>query len=196
MVTFAIILLLPSSLTLITLLIHRVRASNAAQRDRAPEEIVKSLPSRVWTGTGLEKEHDDKQGTPSMPPLDVDLERDAESLDANGDSSTSCASKPHEQQAWQDSQVECAICLSDFVKGDVVRVLPCHHIFHRDEVDAWLIHSKKLVSRSNIVYQSDLSEDVFQLVPDLQSRCHAAIVETRTTRTFCACRRDRIRGQC
>lgn len=143
--TFAIILLLPSSLTLVTLLIHRVRASRAAQRDRAPEEIVKNLPSRIWTGTGLEKDHrDDNEQPPSTPPQDVDLERGAESLEAGGDSSTSSPAQHQEHQAWHESQVECAICLSDFVKGDTVRILPCHHIFHLDEVDAWLIHRKKL----------------------------------------------------
>ena len=49
---------------------------------------------------------------------------------------------------WFDEQTECAICLNDFTKGDRVRVLPCKHIFHLDEVDEWLIHRKKLVSYS------------------------------------------------
>jgi hypothetical protein len=59
-VTFIVILLLPSFLTLITLLVHRVRASRAARRDRAPEDIVKNLPWRVWNGTRWEK----ADGTP------------------------------------------------------------------------------------------------------------------------------------
>lgn len=42
--------------------------------------------------------------------------------------------------------MECAICLEMFVKGDRVRVLPCYHLFHIDEIDEWLIHKKKLVS--------------------------------------------------
>jgi hypothetical protein len=148
--TFAIILLLPSSLTLVTLLIHRVRSSRAAQRDRAPEEIVKNLPSRVWTGQGFEKKQDDDQTPYSTPQHDIDLERGAEPLETSGHSS---ASAPEHQQAWPESQVDCAICLSDFVKGDTVRVLPCHHIFHLDEVDAWLIHRKKLVSTFNFTYR-------------------------------------------
>jgi E3 ubiquitin-protein ligase RNF13 len=157
MLTFAVILLLPSSLTLVTLLIHRLRASRAAQRDRAPEEIVKSLPSRVWTDTGLEKERDGDQEASSMPKQDDDLERGPESLEAGGGSSTSCPVHHQEQQAWHNSQVECAICLSDFVKGDIVRVLPCHHIFHLDEVDAWLIHGKKLVSSCRLSKRTSLT---------------------------------------
>ncbi|KIM71905.1 hypothetical protein PILCRDRAFT_93667 [Piloderma croceum F 1598] len=73
--------------------------------------------------------------TPSVPTPDLDLERGTESLEAGGDPSTSGPTQPQEQ-AWYETQVECAICLSDFAKGDTVRVLPCHHIFHLDEVDA------------------------------------------------------------
>jgi len=48
------------------------------------------------------------------------------------------------KKAWFSNQSECAICLSDFEKGDPVRILPCGHIFHREEVDTWLIQRKKL----------------------------------------------------
>jgi len=142
--TFAIILLLPSSLTLLTLLIHRIRAARAAQRDRAPEDVVKNLPSRVWTGTGLEKSDNAVSGSEasSRLPQDIDLERGIEAEPTNpSDPSTS---RPEQEQPWHQLQVECAICLSEFVKGDTVRVLPCHHIFHLDEIDGWLIHRKKL----------------------------------------------------
>ncbi|KAG2744802.1 hypothetical protein P692DRAFT_20692649, partial [Suillus brevipes Sb2] len=53
--TFIVILILPSCLTFVTLLIHRIRMARAAQRDRAPENIVKSFPWRVWHGTAWEK---------------------------------------------------------------------------------------------------------------------------------------------
>lgn len=144
--TFAIILLLPSSLTLLTLLIHRIRTARAAQRDRAPEDIVKSLPSRVWTGAGLEKSENavsSPEGSSRLPG-DIDLEQGIEPENP-GDPSTS---SHVQEQPWHELQAECAICLSDFVKGDTVRVLPCHHIFHLDEIDGWLIHRKKLVSIS------------------------------------------------
>lgn len=50
------------------------------------------------------------------------------------------------KKAWFATQTECAICLGEFERGDRLRILPCGHIFHVDEVDAWLIQRKKLVS--------------------------------------------------
>ncbi|KAF9464130.1 hypothetical protein BDZ94DRAFT_1162522 [Collybia nuda] len=154
-ITFVVILLLPSVLTFITLLIHRIRAARAAQRDRAPEEIVHNLPWHVWTGTGWEK-HEGSEPITVTPSLGPDAEpgivlsdtspsgNDQLSNDLSGDSSTSDISKTPKSRPWFEAQAECAICLSDFVKGDKVRVLPCHHIFHLDEVDEWLIQRKKL----------------------------------------------------
>ena len=137
-ITFIIILLLPSLLTFLTLLIHRVRAARAAQRDRAPEDIVHKFPSRVWTGTGWEKHE------PLFTPADTPDAGPPPDLERGPDASSSS----HDPQlpAWVEEQVECAICLEMFVKGDRVRVLPCYHLFHIDEIDEWLIHKKKLVS--------------------------------------------------
>jgi len=132
--TFGILLLLPSCLTLITLLVHRVRAARAAQRERAPEEIVKNLPSRIWNGTGLEK-CEDVAGLSQSADMEPGSEPPVEGPSTR---------RPVEVLPWHELQFECAICLSNFVKGETVRVLPCQHIFHIDEVDAWLINGKKL----------------------------------------------------
>jgi hypothetical protein len=161
-VTFVIILLLPSLLTFITLLIHRLRAARAAQRDRAPEDIVKNLPCRVWTGKGWEKvanycpstssatstppanaNSDLELGLPAKPtPPHLPLADHGHEQEATSSDETFAQAL---QQPWFDTQVECAICLNDFIKGDKVRILPCFHIFHMDEVDEWLIKRKKLV---------------------------------------------------
>ncbi|KAI0312864.1 hypothetical protein OF83DRAFT_1176223 [Amylostereum chailletii] len=132
--TFITILFIPSSLTFLTLLIHRIRAVRAAQRDRAPEDTVHNLPWRVWTGTAWEK-HDGP-----VPTSDSDVER-GEGTHVNV---AHVNNDEDEDPTWFSSQVECTICLESFAKGDRVRVLPCKHIFHLDEVDEWLIQRKKL----------------------------------------------------
>ncbi|KAH7885422.1 hypothetical protein F5I97DRAFT_1885253 [Phlebopus sp. FC_14] len=140
--TFIIILFLPSCLTFITLLIHRFRMARAAQRDRAPEHVVKGLPWRVWNGSAWEKhEGSAPHSHLSTSSSGIDLE--------SGEQGTSKPSGSHDvvdglPVPWCETQLECAICLSAFAKGDRVRELPCHHIFHLDEVDTWLINRKKL----------------------------------------------------
>lgn len=138
-VTFIVILLLPSSLTFITLLVHRVRVARAAQLDRAPEDVVNNLPSRVWTGKAWEI-CDGKELVAVTPSGDGEQE-----ISSGDNPSTSHGGITTEGHPWFQQQVECAICLSEFTKGDRVRVLPCQHIFHLDEVDEWLIQRKKLV---------------------------------------------------
>ncbi|KAG6855756.1 hypothetical protein H0H87_011272, partial [Tephrocybe sp. NHM501043] len=163
-ITFVVILLLPSALTFITLLIHRIRAARAAQRDRAPENVVRNLPWHIWTGGGWEKHEGNqpisnhptdsqleagdvttKDATTIVPPTDADTEI-PESNTTTSNPSTSHPPKKSKNRPWFETQVECAICLCEFEKGDKIRVLPCHHIFHLDEIDEWLIQRKKLVS--------------------------------------------------
>jgi hypothetical protein len=137
----------------------------AARRERAPEDIVRSLPWRVWTGTGWEKHSGGEIPPPAASPGTVEEGRassseghnlgvrTSEEVNADPSSSLSAEVPTHEREGtaesihppWAETQNECAICLSEFEVGDRVRVLPCDHIFHMDEVDGWLIHNKKLV---------------------------------------------------
>lgn len=163
------ILLLPSFLTLITLLVHRVRASRAAQRDRAPEDIVKNLPWRVWNGTRWEK----ADGTPctSAPSKAGDVNDPApdSGLAVNTNNEGDDELDRVEQGSsrihlpWYTTQGECAICLEEFAVGDKVRVLPCEHVFHMNEIDDWLINRKKLVSP--LVHLSSLVAFISTRVP-------------------------------
>ena len=167
-ITFIVILLLPSALTFLTLLIHRIRAARAAQRDRAPEAIVHSLPWCVWSGPGCEKHEgssntaEDSSGRDPDPTSPVTGETD-QSENSGGNPSSSHGTPTPAAHPWFDNQVECAICLSEFVKGERIRILPCHHIFHLDEVDSWLIQRKKLVRLLNFA--------VSHTVPHLSIQC-------------------------
>ena len=159
--TFIVLLILPSALTLVTLLIHRLRTARAERRERAPEDVVQRLPWRVWTGSGWEKH----SGPVAILKLDADadLEDGGESWGARGNASSSNVCDPAVDAEsinppWFDEQTECAICLNDFAKGDRVRVLPCKHIFHLDEVDEWLIHRRKLVSCELIIERHRVSQ--------------------------------------
>lgn len=191
--TFIILLLLPSSLTLATLLIHRVRAARAARRERAPEDIVNNLPWAVWTGSKWEKHeglppHDGKAVEQTSPGVDLEA-GGTESTSPEGQTSPgaennlagNCSSEAHRREftemPWFEVQTECAICLSEFVKGDRVRVLPCQHVFHLEEVDEWLIQRKKLVRTHELHLTWLRVDDCFSyshVVPRVQSRRYSA----------------------
>ncbi|KAG9096574.1 hypothetical protein FS749_008185 [Ceratobasidium sp. UAMH 11750] len=139
--SFAILLLLPSIMTLITLFIHRIRAARHAARQRAPGDVVRALPVRVWTGAGWVSEKDwiashppGSEPTPSSSPTseEAPVVQEPQPQDVEG------------VPKWFASQGECAICLSSFVRGDRVRVLPCSHVFHVEEVDGWLLNRRKV----------------------------------------------------
>ncbi|EJD38973.1 hypothetical protein AURDEDRAFT_91745 [Auricularia subglabra TFB-10046 SS5] len=192
-ITFIFLLLLPSLLTLLTLLVHRVRMARQEAADRAPPSLVFGLPWRVWGEHGLLGDDDrvEKANTPpkqpspqrpTMPAHDVpaasddapqppqetydgaETERGDEAERASDESEPSepasaplpiplqgtpaaaVASSSHgpSMPAWFAQQTQCAICLADFERGDRVRILPCRHVFHLDEVDEWLVSRKKL----------------------------------------------------
>lgn len=152
-------MLLPSTLTLLTLIIHRLRAAQAARQERAPEDVVNSLPWRVWTGTGWEKHEgctprSARLGSKTVSDHDLENGDPDSELEHYGTQPCFPSTSHHRREAdeqsiappWFEAQTECAICLCEFVKGDRVRILPCKHFFHLDEIDEWLIHRKKLVS--------------------------------------------------
>lgn len=154
-------------MTLVTLFVHRIRAARHAARQRAPGDVVRALPVRVWTGAGWVREKDWIASHPNEP----SPSRESDTIEPASGQVVEPAAQPTENSAtdpeqgaahpeedaevepdsegvpqWFASQGECAICLSSFARGDRVRVLPCSHVFHVDEVDGWLLNRRKVVS--------------------------------------------------
>lgn len=53
---------------------------------------------------------------------------------------------PTHRKKYVSLNIECAICLADFVDGERVMELPCGHLYHQDEIESWLLGTKRLVS--------------------------------------------------
>ncbi|KIS71344.1 uncharacterized protein UMAG_01244 [Mycosarcoma maydis] len=179
-----LLLLLPSFMTVITIIVHRIRMVRQRRKERAPEPVVLGLPCLIWRGNGQPWEKvegpdvdpgpgngnastpsatksfasDDLEAgqvTETIPLLAEDENEAGPSQRAHtsvkvptfSETSSTRPAKPSSclpPDRTYFSTDECAICLCDFVDGDRVRVLPCGHIFHRQEVDDWLVRVKKL----------------------------------------------------
>ncbi|SNX82628.1 uncharacterized protein MEPE_01334 [Melanopsichium pennsylvanicum] len=181
-----LLLLLPSFMTVITIIVHRIRMVRQRRKERAPEVVVLGLPCLIWRGNGQPWEKvegpdvdpgpGNGNNTPDatvlarpFPSDELETGRAAETIpllaeDENG-AGPSQRSHISVKMPIGDgimttppvipasflppgriyfSTDECAICLCDFMDGDRIRVLPCGHIFHRQEVDDWLVRVKKL----------------------------------------------------
>ncbi|CAO1638597.1 unnamed protein product [Sympodiomycopsis kandeliae] len=165
-----LLLLLPSLMTLSTVIIHRIRLIQRRRKERAPELVVLNLPSGVWTKGGLKldgqsqttsvkvnspvgdvnKEHAEQsqpKDNTTSDDLELGLTEPTErtnlltSEDPSGPSSSSTTA-PESSRLYYSAE-ECPICLGTFSEGERVRLLPCQHLFHQDCVDEWLIKVKK-----------------------------------------------------
>lgn len=186
-----ILLLLPSFMTITTIIVHRIRLARQRRKERAPEPVVLGLPCLIWRGNGQPWEKiegvvnsaDEGAASPNGSPAsasssaceqsalaEADVERGTGGqveLDTVGDDRDDGEAAPGpSRRILKTTPIppppptnhhsflppgrsyyscdECAICLSEFVDGDKVRVLPCGHVFHLPEIDSWLLKVRKL----------------------------------------------------
>lgn len=168
-----LIFLLPSLFALSAILLQNARECVRKYCDRASLYTIKSLPCYRWHSHGawdrlLPSEVPDKEPKSFvqwiMHMMDTVIiyiktmfsrsSAEQESLipDTEGsnhdtfslrqsDGAITITSTPHPRWYVQDN---CPICLANFEDGDRVRVLPCGHIFHQDEIDDWLTGTRRL----------------------------------------------------
>ncbi|CAM9930426.1 unnamed protein product [Scytosiphon promiscuus] len=72
-----------------------------------------------------------------MPVTTVTVDHSVEDEPKPGDAEPG-RDQPAPHTSIDDDQRTCRICLSSYKVGDSVRVLPCFHRFHVDEIDDWL----------------------------------------------------------
>uniref|UniRef100_A0AAF5PXW7 RING-type domain-containing protein n=1 Tax=Wuchereria bancrofti TaxID=6293 RepID=A0AAF5PXW7_WUCBA len=65
--------------------------------------------------------------------------------------------------------IECPICMIDFVDGDPIRYLPCMHCYHKNCVDDWLMRSFSCPSCMEPVDSAMLSSFTAHTLTGLES---------------------------
>lgn len=160
-----LMLLLPSFMTFSTVIVHRIRMAQRRRKERAPELVVSSLPCAIWRKNGLKfdgvSEPTQKAQSRSTSQTSVAapggpssmLDRDVELAEQHtqgglGDTETTTTTAPPSLEPQPEARVfyssdECPICLCNFEEGEMVRLLPCQHLFHKICVDEWLIKVKR-----------------------------------------------------
>ncbi|KAK9276188.1 hypothetical protein L1049_005719 [Liquidambar formosana] len=63
------------------------------------------------------------------------------------------------QKHQNDDTAQCYICLVEYEEGDIMRILPCHHEFHKTCIDKWLkeIHRVCPLCRGDICRSDSLA---------------------------------------
>lgn len=48
----------------------------------------------------------------------------------------------YSKETMGDIDATCGICLSEYQDGEMLKYLPCHHHFHLECIDTWLVTNK------------------------------------------------------
>lgn len=122
----------------ITIAVLRARCPDgpwAAHHSRRPRE--RSMAKALLKNILLVQYDDGNDAWPnaSKPSLDGATK----SLQAEHEKTRSASISEKTTTMSKMENSTCAICVDDFVKNQLVRVLPCGHLFHQGCVDEWLV---------------------------------------------------------
>lgn len=79
----------------------------------------------------------------TLPLVQYDDGNDAMSCQAEDEKARSASLSGKTSTMCKAASSTCAICTDDFVKGQLVRILPCGHLFHQGCVDEWLVERSR-----------------------------------------------------
>lgn len=138
-----------------------LRSRIRRRRWRAPKSVVEQLPVRTYhtfssasstTTSSLATPERSPAGSPQLRPESIrSRQRSQTTTGVVGSSANTSQShspppteKVRKQKRYRGRQVECVVCLEEYVDGESkVMSLPCGHEFHAECITPWLVNRRR-----------------------------------------------------